>query len=158
MDPVYYSNSQPHIYFTVITYHIHIFRSHQRKEKREKREENLKRRWRSWCTDRRPAEIEVAERIELVQIGVHQHYLIRRPTVVRPPPHHQTGSDRIVLLLFFFSCLLVLIQLYCKNWILFCILCLDYLRHFLRMKQSQIGLFFPAVVFLFLLFFRIFFF
>ena len=29
----------------------------------------------------------------------------------------------------FFSYLLVLIQLYFKNWILFCVLCLDYVRN-----------------------------
>ena len=82
--------------------------------------------------------------------SVHQHYLIRRPTAIRSPFHHQIGSDRLVLFFFFF------IQLYCKNWILFFVLFLDYLRRFLRVKQSQIGLFFPAVVFLFLLFFCVF--
>ena len=57
-----------------------------------------------------------------------QHYLIRRPTAVFPPPYHQTRSNWLVLLsffffsfFFFFSYLLVLIQLYCKNWILFCV-------------------------------------
>ena len=94
-------NSQPHIYFIVITYRIHIFSSHQRKEKRE-REENLKCRWRSWCTNRRPAEIEVAERTKLVEIGVHQNYLVCRPTTIRPPPPHQIGSDWLVLFSFFF--------------------------------------------------------
>ena len=44
---------------------------------------------------------------------------------------------------FFFPYLLVLIQLYCKNWILFFVLCLDYVRRFLI----------PTVVFLFLFFF-----
>ena len=38
---------------------------------------------------------------------------------------------------FFFSYLLGLIQLYCKNWILFCVLCLDYVRRFLRVKQRD---------------------
>ena len=94
-------NSQPHIYFIVITYHIHIFSSHQRKEKRE-REENLKCRRRLWCTNRRPVEIEVAERTKLAEISVHQNYLVPRPTAVRPPPHHQIGSDWLVLFFFFF--------------------------------------------------------
>ena len=34
-------NSQPHIYFIVVTYHIHIFSSHQRKEKRERGESEV---------------------------------------------------------------------------------------------------------------------
>ena len=34
--------------------------------------------------------------------SVHQHYLVRHSTAVRPPPHHQIGSDRLVLLHFFF--------------------------------------------------------
>ena len=38
---------------------------------------------------------------------------------------------------FFFSYLVVLIQLFCKNWILFCVLCLDYVRCFLRVKQRD---------------------
>ena len=52
-----------------------------------------------------------------------------------PPPHasplplqhlhRQAGSDRLVFFCFFFSYLLVLIQIYFKNWILFCGLCLD---------------------------------
>ena len=38
--------------------------------------------------------------------------------------------ERIVMNFFlFFSYLLVLIQLYFKNWILFCVLCLDYVRN-----------------------------
>ena len=106
-------NSQPHIYFIVITYHIQY--SVHIREKRREREENLKCWWRSWCTDRRPAEIEVAERTKPMEIGVHQNYLVRRPTAVRPPPHHQIASDRLVLFFSFFSYLLVLIQLYCKN-------------------------------------------
>ena len=131
-------NSQPHIYFTVITSHIHI------REKRRKRKENLKRRWRSRCTDRRPAKIEVAERIKPVEIGVHHAALSRLS------PHRRSSSspplDWIRLacssffsffFFFFFSYLLVLIQLYCKNWILFWVLCLDYVRCFLRVKQRD---------------------
>ena len=34
-----------------------------------------------------------------------------------------------ISLFFFFPYLLVLIQLYFKNWILFCVLCLDYVRN-----------------------------
>ena len=62
--------------------------------------------------------------------------LVHRPTAARPPPHHQAGSDWLVISFFlffflflFFSQLLVLIQLYFKNWILFCVLCLDYVRN-----------------------------
>ena len=69
------------------------------------------------------------------------------PFFLRPT----TRLGQICLFFFFFF-----IQLYCKNWILFCVLCLDYLRFFLRVKQSQISLFFPAIVFLFLLFFCVF--
>ena len=72
--------------------------------------------------------------------SVHHHYPIRLPTAIRPHLHHQTGSNRLVLLFLFFlffSYLLVLIQLYCKNWILFCVLCLDYVRRFLRVKKRD---------------------
>ena len=48
--------------------------------------------------------------------------LIFRPTTTCRPPHHQAGSDRL-LFSFFFSYLLVLIQRYFKNFILFCVLC-----------------------------------
>ena len=54
-----------------------------------------------------------------------------------------TRLGQISLLFFFFYLfiyfpyLLVLIQLYCKNWILFCVLCLDYVRRFLRVKQRD---------------------
>ena len=41
----------------------------------------------------------------------------------RRPLHHQAGSERLVLSFFFLSYLLVLIQFYFKNWILFCVLC-----------------------------------
>ena len=136
--PILLLNSQPHIYFTVITFTY----SHQRKEKRD-REENMKRRWRLWCTDRRPAEIEFAERTKLVEISVHHAAL---PC---PPPHRCLSSslppDWVRLACccssssssFYSSYLLVLIQLYCKNWILFCVLCLDYVRRFLRVKKRD---------------------
>ena len=47
-------------------------------------------------------------------------FCVRCPTAVHPPPHHQIGSDRLVLFHFFFFNKF-LIQLYCKNWILFCV-------------------------------------
>ena len=59
--------------------------------------------------------------------------LVFRPTTACRPPHHQAGSDRLVLsflfFFLFFSYLLVLIQLYFKNWIVFCVLRLDYMRN-----------------------------
>ena len=81
----------------------------------------------------------------------------RSPALPHLPPHCHSSSFpppdwvKSACSFFFFF-----IQLYCKNWILFFVLFLDYLRRFLRVKQSQIGLFFPAVVFLFLLFFCVF--
>ena len=45
------------------------------------------------------------------------------PLVVLPTD--RLGSDRFFFFLSFFLYLLVLIQLYFKNWILFCVLCLD---------------------------------
>ena len=66
-----------------------------------------------------------------------QHYHIRRPTTACPSPHLQAGSDQLVLF-FLFSYLLVLIQLYFKNWILFCVLCLDYLRNEENERKKEI--------------------
>ena len=116
----------------------HIQYSHQIKEKRERR---IWSRWRSRCTDRRPMEIEVAERTKPVEIGVHH---AAQP---HPPPHRHSSSSlpldwirsaySFFFFFFFFSYLLVLIQHYCKNWILFCVLCLDYVRRFLRVKQRD---------------------
>ena len=47
-------------------------------------------------------------------------------SAARPAPHHQAGSNRrsffsFSFFYFYFSYLLVLIQLYFKNWILFCV-------------------------------------
>ena len=72
-----------------------------------------------------PVEIEVAKRTKSVEFGVH-HVALPRPAPHRhssssPPP----GWVRSACYLFIFSYLLVLIQLYFKNWILFCVLCLD---------------------------------
>ena len=92
------------------------------------------------CTDQRPVEIEVTERTKPVEISVYHEAL------PHPPPHRRSSSfpppDWVrsacsSCSLFFFSYLLVLIQLYCKNWILFCVLCLDYVRRFLRVKQRD---------------------
>ena len=69
-------------------------------------------------------------------------------TLASPPPliilpTNRLGSDRLVLFFFFFfffsfffSYLLVLIQLYFKNWILFFVLCLDYVRNGVRLACS----------------------
>ena len=57
------------------------------------------------------------------------------PLVVLPTDRF--GSDRLVFFFsFFFSYLLVLIQLYFKNWILFCVLYLDYVRNRVRSACS----------------------
>ena len=55
------------------------------KEKKKKEERRRRRRRRNSCRG----------------WSVHQHYLIRRPTAIRPPSHHQTGSDRLVLFFFY---------------------------------------------------------
>ena len=71
-----------------------------------------------------------------VEIGIHHAAL------PHPPPHcHLSsspppGSDQRSFF-FFFSYLLVLIQIYFKNWILFCVLCLDYVRNGVRMASSS---------------------
>ena len=62
----------------------HIQYSHQIKEKGERR---IWSRWRSRCTDRRPMEIEVAERTKPVEIGVHH---AAQP---HPPPHRHSSSS-----------------------------------------------------------------
>ena len=78
----------------------HIQYSHQIKEKRERR---IWSRWRSRCTDRRPMEIEVAERTKPVEIGVHH---AAQP---HPPPHRHSSSSlppdwiRLAYSFFFFS-------------------------------------------------------
>ena len=66
-----------------------------------------------------------------VEIGIH-HAALRRPL-----PHH-LGQIGILFFFsfFFFSYLLVLIQLYFKNWILFCVLCLENVRNGVRLACS----------------------
>ena len=55
---------------------------------------------------------------------------------------HTTKLGQISLFFFFFpfffSYLLVLIQLYFKNWILFCVLCLDYVRNGENERKKEI--------------------
>ena len=64
--------STSHILHSYHLSHSHIqFTSEKREERERERKENLKRRWRSWCTDRRPTEIKVTKKTELVEIGVH---------------------------------------------------------------------------------------
>ena len=140
MDPIYCSTLNltytSQLSLITFTYLVHI------REKRRERKENLKRRWRSRCTDQRPAKIEVAERTKPVEISIHHAALSRLS-----PHRHSSSSppldwDRLACssffsFLFFFSYLLVLIQLYCKNCILFWVLCLDYVRCFLRVKQRD---------------------
>ena len=141
MDPIYYSTLN--LTFTSQLSH-HIFTSEKREER--EREENLKHQWRSRCIDRRPAEIEVTERTKRVEIGVHHAALPRLS-----PQNHSSSSPPtnqvrwacssfslfFFFFSFFFSYFLVLIQLFCKNWILFCVLCLDYVRCFLRVNQRD---------------------
>ena len=70
------------------------------------------------------------EREREIGLGLHHMHLHRRSscysnisTAARHPPHQSTWvrSACSFFFLFFFSYLLVLIQLYFKNWILFCI-------------------------------------
>ena len=67
-------------------------------------------------------------------LGLH-----RISTAARRPPHHQAGSDQIVLFFSFsfFSYLLVLIQFYFKNWILFCV----WINYFAHEQVSLFSLF-----------------
>ena len=68
------------------------------------------------------------------------HYHVRRPTAARPLPHHQAGSDQLVLFFFFFSFFFIFAYsnstLFYKNWNLFCVLCLDYVRNGVRSACS----------------------
>ena len=73
-------------------------------------------------------EIEVTERTKSVEIGVHP---CDTTTFAAPSRLFLLPTTKLVQIgvLFSFSYLLVLIQLYFKNWILFCVLCLDYVRN-----------------------------
>ena len=71
-----------------------------------------------------PVEIEVAERTKPVEIGIHHAALPRLLPHHRsssPPPSWVRSAFFFFLFFFFFSYLLVLIQIYFKNWILFCV-------------------------------------
>ena len=73
------------------------------------------------------------EREREIGLGLHRMHLHRRSsisTAARCPPHQSAWvRSTCSFFLFLFSYLLVLIQLYFKNWILFCVLCLDYVRN-----------------------------
>ena len=73
--------------------------SHQRKERDRDRERR--------------------ERLWEIGLGLHHMHLHRRSSI------STARLGQIGLFFFFFSYLLVLIQIYFKNWILFCGLCLD---------------------------------
>ena len=93
-------------------------------------------------TDSPPVEIEVTKRTKRVKIGV------LHVALPRTPPHSRSSSSTplswvrsacsFFFSLFFFSYLLVLIQLYFKNWILFCVLCLDYVRNGENERKKEI--------------------
>ena len=72
----------------------------------------------------------------------------------------QIGLFFFSFLFFFFSYFLVLIQLYCKNWILFCVWIMwDVFWKWSKETETKIRHFLnPAILFLFLLFFCVFFF
>ena len=66
-------------------------------------------------------------------------------TAARLPPHYHLSSSpppgwvrSACSFFFFFSYLLVLIQLYFKNWTLFCVLCLDYVRRGENERKKEI--------------------
>ena len=100
---------------------------------REKREREREEKDCCSFTDSPPVEIEVTKRTKRVKIGV------LHVALPRTPPHCRSSSSTplswvrsacsFFFFPFFFSYLLVLIQLYFKNWILFCVLCLDYVRN-----------------------------
>ena len=112
------------------------FTSHQRERERERERE------RDCCSFAAPplVEIEVAERTNLVEISVHH------ATLPCSLPHCRSSSSpspswvRLTcsLFFFFFSYLLVLIQFYFKNWILFCVLYLDYVRNGENERKKEI--------------------
>ena len=73
------------------------------------------------------------------------HYHVRCPTAAHPPSHHQAGSDQLVLFFFFFLFFIFACSystLFYKNWNLFCVLCLDYVRNGVRSACSFLFLFF----------------
>ena len=65
-------------------------------------------------------------------------------TSTAPPPLVLLPTTKLVQIglfffsFFLFSYLLVLIQLYFKNWILFCVLCLDYVRNGENERKKEI--------------------
>ena len=87
------------------------------------------------------------------------HYHVRCPTAAHPPSHHQAGSDQLVLFFFFFLFFIFACSystLFYKNWNLFCVLCLDYVRNEVRSACSFSFFFF--FFFFHFLFFILFFF
>ena len=80
-----------------------------------------------------------------------QHYHVCHATAAHPPPHHQARSNRLVLffLFSFFSYFLFMIQLYFKNWILFCVLCFVFGLILFLMNKSLSFLFFLFFFFYF---------
>ena len=71
--------------------------------------------------------------------GLGLHRISSISTATHHPPHYQARSNRLGF--FFFSYLLVLIQLYFKNWILFCVLCFVFGLIILLMNKSLFSLF-----------------
>ena len=74
-----------------------------------------------------------------IGLGLHRMHLHRRSsisTAARCPPHQSAWVRSTCSFSFFFSYLLVLIQLYFKNWISFCVFCLDYVRNGVRSACS----------------------
>ena len=79
-----------------------------------------------------PMEIKVAKRTKSVEISIHHAALPHLPTHRRSSSSPLPGYVKLACSFFFFSFfsyLLVQIQLYFKNLILFCVLCLDYVRN-----------------------------
>ena len=111
--------------------------------------EREREREREGCLSAAPpsVEIEVTERTKSVEIGVHP---CDTTTFAAPSRLFLLPTTKLVQIgvLFSFSYLLVLIQLYFKNWILFCVLCFVFGLIILLMNKSLFSLFsffFPSI-------------
>ena len=91
----------------------------------------------------RERERERGERLGEIGLGLHLMHLHRCSsisTAARRPPHRSAWVRSFFF--FFFSYLLVMIQLYFKNWILFCVLCFVFGLILFLMNKSLSFLFF----------------
>ena len=95
----------------------------------------------------RDGDKERGERLGEIGLGLHRHSSIS--TTACRPPHQSAWVRSAPPLFFFFSYLLILIQLYFKNWILFCVLCFVFGLILFLMNKSLSFLFFLFFFFYF---------